>query len=324
MMRQAEPTPLTARRPTPALPPRAAAPDGPPPPGAPRCLVIVPVFNERGSVGKVVRRLRQALPDFDVLVIDDGSTDDTLRQIPAGVTVVSLPFNLGIGGAMQTGYKYAALNGYDVAVQVDGDGQHRPSEVRRLVDFVVGGEADLAVGSRFIGQTRYRQTFVRRVGASMLALLIKLLTGLTITDCTSGFRAANRRVMRAFAHWYPEDYPEPEVILLLHRAGYRIGEFSVRMRQRRNGQSSIGLLAGLFYVLKVTACLLLDTVRAPWPHEKFGVPTPPAAADPESDPDTYSTASASPQTNAHDAQEPDPARPWREPVRAGRPASPPI
>src|SRR5829696_9882835 len=135
------------------------------PPAKPKCLVIVPVFNERASVGRVVRRLRRSMPDFDVLVIDDGSTDDTLRQIPAGVTVVSLPFNLGIGGAMQTGYKYAALHGYDVAVQVDGDGQHRPSEVRRLVDYVLAGEADLAVGSRFLEPTKYRQSFVRMTGA---------------------------------------------------------------------------------------------------------------------------------------------------------------
>ena len=340
MMRQPEPPPFAARRPTPAPRPRADA-SGPTTrsagdaaaaaapgtsPGAPRCLVIVPVFNERGSVGKIVRRLRQALPDFDLLVIDDGSTDDTLRQIPAGVTVVSLPFNLGIGGAMQTGYKYAALHGYDVAVQVDGDGQHRPSEVRRLVDFVLNGEADLALGSRFLEPTRYRQSFVRRVGASMLGLLIKLLTGLSITDCTSGFRAANRRVIRAFAHWYPEDYPEPEVILLLHRAGYAIGEFSVRMRQRRAGQSSIGLLGGVFYVMKVTACLLLDTVRAPWPHEKFGSPATPADPsefEPTSAP-TARSAAPGPQSNAHDAQEPDPAGNWREPVHSGRPASPPI
>src|SRR5881394_4261663 len=124
-----------------------------------RCLLIVPAFNERASVRKVVQQLERALPEFDVLVIDDGSTDDTVRQVPAGVAVVSLPFNLGIGGAMQTGYRYAALHGYDVAVQVDGDGQHRPSEVRRLVEFVLGGEADLAVGSRFLEPTRYRQTF---------------------------------------------------------------------------------------------------------------------------------------------------------------------
>ena len=312
MMRQVESTPLAARRPTPAPHSRAKRAGGTAKAGVLRCLVIVPVFNERGSVSKVVRRLRQALPEFDVLVIDDGSTDDTLRRIPAGVTIVSLPFNLGIGGAMQTGYKYAALHGYDVAVQVDGDGQHRPSEVRRLVECVTGGEVDLAVGSRFLEPTNYRQTFVRRVGAHLLGLLIQLITGLRVTDCTSGFRAANRRVIRAFAHWYPEDYPEPEVILLLRRAGYAIGELSVRMRHRRSGTSSIGLLGGLFYVLKVTTCLLLDTVRAPWPHEKFGIPTAPAEVG------------ASKTSHAHDAQEPDPARPWREPVHTGRPASPPI
>src|SRR4051812_44375311 len=107
----------------------------------PRCLAIVPVFNERGSVGKVIERLHRALPEVDVLVIDDGSTDDTLRKIPSGVTVVSLPFNLGIGGAMQTGYRYAALHGYDIAIQVDGDGQHRPSEVRRLIEHIADGRA---------------------------------------------------------------------------------------------------------------------------------------------------------------------------------------
>lgn len=332
MMPPPETSPLALRRPTPraATGARAlSAGSASAAVGGPRCLVIVPVFNERGSVGKIISRLRQALPDFDVLVIDDGSTDDTLRQIPAGVTVVSLPFNLGIGGAMQTGYKYAALHGYDVAVQVDGDGQHRPSEVRRLVEYVLADHADLAVGSRFLEPTKYRQSFVRRVGASMLGLLIKLLTGLSITDCTSGFRAANRRVIRAFAHWYPEDYPEPEVILLLHRAGYAIGEFSVRMRQRRIGQSSIGLLGGLFYVLKVTTCLLLDTVRAPWPHEKFGAPDPPAATDAPSGAESNADASSTPRApvtplNAHDAQEPDSAPAWREPVHTGRAASPPI
>src|SRR3954464_7180698 len=138
------------------------------PPSGKHSLAIVPVFNERGSVGKVIERLHRALPDVDVLVIDDGSTDDTLRQIPAGVTVVSLPFNLGIGGAMQTGYRYAALHGYDIAVQVDGDGQHRPSEVRRLVRKLMSENADLVVGSRFMEEGRYRQTPARRAGAWIL------------------------------------------------------------------------------------------------------------------------------------------------------------
>ena len=235
-----------------------------------RCLVIVPVFNEGACVRKVVQRLNRALPEYDVLVVDDGSTDDTAHKVPLDTPVVSLPFNLGIGGAMQTGYRYAALHGYDIAVQVDGDGQHRPSEVRRLVEHLLEGEVDLVVGSRFLEETKYYQTVVRKFGAWVLRALIRSLSGLTMTDCTSGFRAANTSVIRAFAHWYPEDYPEPEVILLLHRAGYRIGELAVRMRHRRSGRSSIGLLSGLFYVVKVTACLLLDLVREPWPSGKVG------------------------------------------------------
>ena len=235
---------------------------------APRCLVIVPVFNESGSIRKVIQRLRRALPEYDVLVVDDGSTDDTVRQVPAGIPVLSLPFNLGIGGAMQTGYRYAALHGYDVAIQVDGDGQHRPSEVRRLVEHLQTGEADLVLGSRFLEEKRYKQSFTRKSGGLVLRTLIRLLVNRDLTDCTSGFRAANRKVILAFAHWYPEDYPEPEVILLLHRAGYRLGELGVRMRQRRTGRSSISLTRGLFYVLKVTVCLLLDLVRDPWPSGK--------------------------------------------------------
>ena len=235
---------------------------------AKRCLVIVPVLNESGSIRKVILRLRRTLPEYDVLVVDDGSTDDTVRQVPAGIPVVSLPFNLGIGGAMQTGYRYAALHGYDVAIQVDGDGQHRPSEVRRLVDSLQAENIDLVVGSRFLEETRYRQSFVRKFGSLVLRKIIRTLTGLDLTDCTSGFRAANRKVILAFAHWYPEDYPEPEVILLLRRAGFRIGELGVRMRHRRTGRSSISLLRGVFYVLKVTVCLLLDLCATPGPAER--------------------------------------------------------
>src|SRR5476649_2343359 len=143
-----------------------------------RGLVIIPAFNERHSVGKLIRRLRRALPTFDVLVIDDGSTDDTLRQVPADCAVVSLPFNLGIGGAMQTGYRYAALHGYDVAVQVDGDGQHRPGEVRRLVDFLFESRSDMVVGSRFLGDGRYKQSLSRWVGIGILSSLIRVLSGL--------------------------------------------------------------------------------------------------------------------------------------------------
>jgi glycosyltransferase involved in cell wall biosynthesis len=238
-------------------------------PRHPRCLIIVPAFNESRSVGKLVRRLNRALPQYDVLVVDDGSTDDTAAAVPLGAaTVLSMPFNLGIGGAMQAGYRYAALHGYDVAVQCDGDGQHRPMEVLRLVRHMLETNADLVVGSRFLEKRRYRQDVFRMTGSHVLGWLIRLLTGMRVTDCTSGFRAISRDVIGAFSHWYPEDYPEPEVILLLKRAGFRIEEVPVRMRQRRTGASSISLLQGTFYVLKVAVCVLLDMARDPWPRGK--------------------------------------------------------
>jgi len=206
---------------------------------------------------------------MDVLVVDDGSTDGTAREASNKSRTISLPFNVGIGGAMQTGYRYADLHGYDIAIQVDGDGQHRPCEVKKLVDTVLSGEADLAVGSRFLSNSPgYKQNPMRQLGAFFLRGMLQLLTGRRITDCTSGFRAANRKVIRAFAHWYPEDYPEPEVILLLHRAGYQVTEVPVSMRQRRNGSSSISGLKGVFYVMKVSLCLLLDLARRPWDNAK--------------------------------------------------------
>jgi glycosyltransferase involved in cell wall biosynthesis len=244
----------------------------PPPAGsaivAPKVLLIIPAFNEGESVAKLISRLRLAVPDADVLVIDDGSTDDTARRAGGSSHVVSLPFNLGIGGAMQTGYRFAEVHGYDIAVQVDGDGQHRPGQVQRLVQQLMDGKTDFVVGSRFLGEGHYAQKPARLVGGWLLRWMLRELTGLHITDCTSGFRAANRRVIRAFAYWYPEDYPEPEVILLLHRAGYRIREIPVTMRQRRRGRSSIDYAGGLFYVVKVAACLLLDMARRPYNNGK--------------------------------------------------------
>ncbi|MHC4126552.1 MAG: glycosyltransferase family 2 protein [Planctomycetota bacterium] len=258
-------------------------------PGPPwRTLIIVPCKDERASVAVLVRRLTRALPACDVLVIDDGSTDDTLLHVPPEAKVLSLPFNLGIGGAMQAGYRYAALYGYDVAVQVDGDGQHRPSEVRRLIETLREQGADLAVGSRFLGEGRFRQTFGRRIGGMFLNGVIRTLSGLHITDCTSGFRAARRPVIHAFAHWYPEDYPEPEVLLLLQRAGFTIVETTVTMRRRRGGRSSIRILQGVYYVAKVSLCLALDTLREPWPEWRMArqqsAPGPAASNAPGGDP----------------------------------------
>lgn len=234
----------------------------------PKCLAIVPAYNEGDSIGRLVERLQRSLPSLDVLVVDDGSTDMTARQAAMKSRTLCLPFNLGIGGAMQTGYRYAETHDYDIAIQVDGDGQHRPCEVWKLIELIRTGRADLVVGSRFIAESTYRQHPLRTVGSVILRNMLRILTGRDLTDCTSGFRAANRKVIRAFAHWYPEDYPEPEVILLLHRAGYRIAEVPVSMRQRRNGASSISSLKGIFYVAKVSLCLLLDLARQPWDNAK--------------------------------------------------------
>jgi len=272
-------------------------------PAPPRTLILVPCKDERDSVGVLVHRLTRALPECDVLVIDDGSIDDTLLRVPPQARVLSLPFNLGIGGAMQAGYRYAALHGYDIAVQVDGDGQHRPGEVRRLIAALGEHHADLAVGSRFMGAARYRQTLGRRLGGMTLNAVIRLFSGLRVTDCTSGFRAATRPVIHAFAHWYPEDYPEPEVLLLLKRAGFCITEVPVTMRRRRNGRTSIPFVRGLYYLLKVSLCLALDTLREPWPAWR----TRRAAAD------------AAPA----DAAPPDAAPPDAAPANADHPAAPP-
>ena len=238
-----------------------------------RRLIIIPAFNEQASIGQVVADLRQHVPDCDVVVVDDGSTDATGDIAErAGARVLRLPFNQGIGGAMQTGYRFAKRYDYDVAVQVDADGQHLASEVKKLMDELSQSDAHLAVGSRFLGQRSYMPRASRMLGIHFLRTLIRVLGGQSLTDITSGFRAAGRHAIYAFAYWYPEDYPEPEVVLLLRRAGYTVRETPVAMGPRLTGTSSIPFLTGMFYVLKVSAALLLDLFRNPWPKDKV---TPP-------------------------------------------------
>lgn len=247
----------------------------------PRVLVIVPAYNEQASLAGVIAELLALPPHIDIAVIDDGSTDHT-RPVAleaagaAGVNgadsarcrVISLPFNLGIGGAMQAGYRYAHAQGYDVAVQVDADGQHPADRVVDLVAMLHEARADLSVGSRFLAPEGpgYDTPMGRRLAIVGIAMLLRLLSGQRFSDPTSGFRAAGRRAIACFAHWYPDDYPEPEVLLLLRRAGLRVVELPVAMRQRQGGVSSIPPIRGLFYVLKVGAALLLDLLREPWPR----------------------------------------------------------
>ncbi|MEM1207835.1 MAG: glycosyltransferase family 2 protein [Planctomycetota bacterium] len=232
-----------------------------------RVLAILPAYNESGSIAGVCRDLAEHLPHVDILVVDDGSTDGTHRRVPAFAHCVRLPFNLGIGIAVQTGYKYAAEHGYDAAMQIDADGQHPPQHAAALIDTLAESGADLVIGSRFLDDTpgNYRPPASRMMGIRVLRAVIRALGGASVTDCTSGFRVAGRRAIRCFAHWYPDDYPEPEVVLLLARNGMTVVEAPVVMTDRAHGETSIPLRRGVFYVLKVSFALALDTVRRPWP-----------------------------------------------------------
>lgn len=227
-----------------------------------KILVIIPAYNEEDNIVTVVENIKATMPDGDCIVVNDGSTDHTLdicRQ--KGIAVLNLPINLGIGGAVQLGYIYANRNGYDVAVQVDGDGQHDPRYLKHLIAQIARGDADLVIGSRFIEKQGFQSTFLRRLGIKFFHKLLRLCCGTNIIDTTSGFRACNKAVIDYFATHYPEDYPEPESIMTLKREGFRISEVPVVMAPRRGGISSINSLQPLYYMLKVTLAILIDRLK---------------------------------------------------------------
>ena len=232
-----------------------------------RVLAIVPAFNEERSLPSVVAGLRRSAPGVDVCVVDDGSTDGTAVVARSlGATLLSLPVNLGIGGAVQAGYRWARDHGYDVAVQVDGDGQHDTSYLPALVAEVAGGRSDLVVGSRFAGPRvagAFRSTWSRRAGIRYLSAMLRLRCGARVSDPTSGFRAAGRGAIELFARSYPPDYPEPESIAVAARAGLRVTEIPVRMSERLHGESSIDLGRSFYYLVKVTMALVLLPTRLP-------------------------------------------------------------
>jgi glycosyltransferase involved in cell wall biosynthesis len=227
-----------------------------------KTLVIIPAFNEEGSVGKVVEEVKTHLPQIDALVVNDGSTDLTSETAKAkGAIVLDLPFNLGIGGAMQAGYKYAFEKGYEIAIQVDGDGQHDPKEIPKLLHVLEGEKADVAIGSRFIGDSEYKASVMRRLGSFILSKAISMIVGQKLTDPTSGFRAANRRAIELFSANYPQDYPEPEAMVLLHQCGLKMKEVSVRINQRSSGESSITRIRSIYYMVKVLLAIFVDCFK---------------------------------------------------------------
>jgi glycosyltransferase involved in cell wall biosynthesis len=225
---------------------------------APRCLAIVPAYNEAASIAEVVCEIRDFDPGIEVLVVDDGSTDATAALAEAaGARVLRLPFNLGIGGAVQAGYLYAFEHGFDLAVQIDGDGQHDARELRRLFEPILAGRADMAIGTRFAGTRTYRAPLARRIGIGLFATLVSLRVRQRMTDTTSGFRAVSRRGIRLFAADYPHDYPEVESVVTAARGHLRVCEVPVAMRQRVGGQSSITTFRSFYYVVKVLLALFV-------------------------------------------------------------------
>ncbi|MCX7773252.1 MAG: glycosyltransferase family 2 protein [Clostridia bacterium] len=225
-----------------------------------KVLLIIPAYNEAGNLPRLFKALRETCEPYDILVVNDASQDETeevCRQ--HGVRFVNLPINLGIGGAVQTGYRFAYRNGYDVAVQVDGDGQHNPVYIKDLIDQIQKGY-DLCIGSRFLERQGFQSSIYRRVGILYFSRLIGLITGKTITDPTSGFRACSRRVIKLFSEEYPNDYPEPETVVMVLKNQLNVCEIPVTMNARESGISSITPMKALYYMIKVGLAVLIASI----------------------------------------------------------------
>lgn len=234
-----------------------------------KCLIIIPAYNEAANIEKVINNIVQNYPQYDYVIINDGSTDKTEEVCAnAGYQVLNLPINMGIGGAVQTGYRYAKKNNYDAAVQIDGDGQHDVAFLEDMLKLLESGEADVVIGSRFVQKEGFQSSQIRRVGIRFLSILARILTGVQIRDITSGYRVVNRRFIEIYANDYPADYPEPEAMIIAAVHGGIIKEYPVIMRERENGTSSITFKKSVYYMIKVTLAMLVRRLSFGFRREK--------------------------------------------------------
>lgn len=225
-------------------------------------LIIIPAYNESECIEKTIENIQKNAKDFDYIIINDCSTDNT-REICErnGFHIINLPVNLGIGGAVQTGYIYGIRCGYDMAVQVDGDGQHDAAFLQKMAECLEETGADMVIGSRFIEKQGFQSTGARRIGIRFFTWLIRLMTGKTVTDPTSGLRMVNRKVMGEFALDYPKDYPEPETAVTVLHSGMKIEEIPVVMKERAGGVSSISMKKSVYYMVKVSMAIIIERMR---------------------------------------------------------------
>ena len=226
-----------------------------------KVLIIIPAYNEAEGISKLIDNLTDNYSQFDYVIINDGSKDNT-KQLCAekGYHVINLPINLGIGGAVQTGYKYAKENDYDIAIQIDGDGQHNPAYIEKLIEYIENGMAEVAIGSRFIDKEGFQSSKMRRLGINFLSTLLHICTGTKIYDVTSGYRAVNKRFISIFAEDYSRDYPEPEAIITTLMWRGKIKEVPVIMNERETGTSSINFSKSLYYMIKVSLAILVRRI----------------------------------------------------------------
>lgn len=228
-----------------------------------KVLLIIPAYNEEENILNTVKQIEEHSEEIDYIVINDGSTDKTEEILKNNnINHIKLVHNLGIGGAVQTGYKYACENGYDIAIQFDGDGQHDVKCVEKICKPLIDGQADMVIGTRYLDKSssEFQSTFMRRLGANIISICIKMFAGAKITDPTSGFRAANKKVIEEFAKEYPKEYPEPESTVSLLVNGYTVKEIPVSMNERTGGTSSIRLWKTVDYMAKVVLAIIIDSI----------------------------------------------------------------